>query len=716
MDNSSQPRRVWRRNGLKIAATALLIGAWAPGTAQANGTAGLLGLVAGMFGFEKPIDEPVRDAETSRLELRPATGPAPAAAPSRAVDLLAPMRTLLPAPGEWRLVTGTDFDRIRQSDTAATALGVRGSKGSTAVLSNLNGAAYDPGSDSMYFWGGGDTSYGGNEVYQLDMQTLGLSVTANASPLDRTVTGNGGIDCPVPTGGPAASSTYDGIVWSPSTQTFFVFPTTVFCTATSARATSVWEFDPVSGTWSVVTGLGDITGPVFAEYDPATDKIIVVGSGTPATVRTLDPVTGSMTASLSLGSNLASTGGSAVLRPGADDLLLVSQEGVFSVALSPLGTMRALAPLPSDVNPHSGLVYDVGLGVLVLWDGSKTVRTFNPDTLEWTAQTAALGPVSANGDVFSKWVYVDDLGIFAGYHESSEGLWLYRLPLVIGSSPPANTAPIADAGANRTQAVGSRLSLSGANSLDPDGDTLRYYWSVTSRPAGSAAALANPSSSSPSIVPDVLGTYVIQLSVGDGSLSDTDTITITAVNTTPVANAGVNQTLATGQTAFLDGSASFDGNGDPLTYAWTLVSKPAGSGASLSGNTTRTPSIVLDVAGAFLIQLVVNDGIQSGAPDTVTIAATAPVSSAPPPPVASTPPIDPGDLSLLASKLPARGQWALVPNTMFDNVRLRSSDGFPVEGDSRGVLSKWNGMAFDPTNHVMYFYGGGHHGYGGNEV
>ena len=59
-------------------------------------------------------------------------------------------------------------------------------------------------------------------------------------------------------------------------------------------------------------------------------------------------------------------------------------------------------------------------------------------------------------------------------------------------------------------------------------------------------------------------------------------------------------------TAYLDGSKSSSATGDPLTYAWSFVSKPAGSNAQLSGADTVNPTFVPDVAGPYAVQLVVS--------------------------------------------------------------------------------------------------------------
>jgi len=73
----------------------------------------------------------------------------------------------------------------------------------------------------------------------------------------------------------------------------------------------------------------------------------------------------------------------------------------------------------------------------------------------------------------------------------------------------------------------------------------------------------------------------------------------------------------------LNGSGSGDVDGDPLTFAWSLTSVPAGSGAVLSDPTAVTPSFDADLLGSYVAQLIVNDGTVDSAPDSVIITASA---------------------------------------------------------------------------------------------
>ena len=93
----------------------------------------------------------------------------------------------------------------------------------------------------------------------------------------------------------------------------------------------------------------------------------------------------------------------------------------------------------------------------------------------------------------------------------------------------------------------------------------------------------------------------------------------------PVAAAGSDQTITTANTSVeLDGSASSDANGDSLTYRWSFTSTPEGSAATLSEPAGSSPEFTPDINGNYIIELVVNDGTEDSAPDSVAIVLTIP--------------------------------------------------------------------------------------------
>lgn len=98
-----------------------------------------------------------------------------------------------------------------------------------------------------------------------------------------------------------------------------------------------------------------------------------------------------------------------------------------------------------------------------------------------------------------------------------------------GAPPDENAAPVADAGGDLEVHTLDVVALDGSGSADPDGDSLYFAWTMTSRPGGSAAALAGGTTSAPSFVADVAGIYQVSLTVSDGAnYSSADLVTVTA--------------------------------------------------------------------------------------------------------------------------------------------------------------------------------------------
>lgn len=190
-----------------------------------------------------------------------------------------------------------------------------------------------------------------------------------------------------------------------------------------------------------------------------------------------------------------------------------------------------------------------------------------------------------------------------------------------------NQRPEADAGEDQSvHPCALTVTLDGSRSSDPDGDyPLTYSWRFTGFPDECEPVLYDPGTVSPTFLPDCLGDYVIELIVTDsrGLQSEPDTVTVSTFNAPPVADAGQDQPVdVLGTRVELDGSQSWDPDGDSLEYSWTLTQRPDGSSATLDDPTLETPSFFADVHDehGYVITLVVTDcfGAESAA-DSVTV-------------------------------------------------------------------------------------------------
>jgi len=193
--------------------------------------------------------------------------------------------------------------------------------------------------------------------------------------------------------------------------------------------------------------------------------------------------------------------------------------------------------------------------------------------------------------------------------------------------------PIANAGPDQPVHAGTTVDLDGSASTDYEGGSLSYVWEITGKPTESTAALTDPDLVSPSFVADLVGDYTIKLVVTDeDGLSSEDSVIVSAANVAPIADAGDDQAVIQLNTQVqLDGSDSYDDDGDDIAYNWTIVT-PVGSLATLSDPALVAPTFVADVYGTYEITLVVSDPWVSSTSDQVTVSFdnTAPVANAGP--------------------------------------------------------------------------------------
>ena len=172
----------------------------------------------------------------------------------------------------------------------------------------------------------------------------------------------------------------------------------------------------------------------------------------------------------------------------------------------------------------------------------------------------------------------------------------------------ANTPPVAHAGGDQAVDTGASVTLNGTASSDPDGDdaALRYAWSQTDtgapRVSLSGADTATPSFTAPSLL-SADAELVFRLTVSDGSLSATDTVTITV--TRPRDTVAPVITLLGDSPLDVNQGATYT---DPSATASDDTDGDLSAGIVVGGDTVDT-----DTIGAYNVTYDVSDAAGNAA-------------------------------------------------------------------------------------------------------
>lgn len=279
---------------------------------------------------------------------------------------------------------------------------------------------------------------------------------------------------------------------------------------------------------------------------------------------------------------------------------------------------------------HAGDDMTVLTGALVTLDGAEsedpdgTITAFN-----W-AQTDGETPVTLKDADASAASFTapeqDGVLIFTLTVTDDDGA--ESMDEIIVTVLSENLPPTANAGVDQTVAEGETVTLSAANSSDPDDGIAEYLWQQIQ---GDDVQLSDPSSPQPTFIApqvDLDGASLkFELFVFDGAGQNSGAtvivnVTDVRVNEPPVAVAGENQEVMEGSETTLAGGESHDPDGDAIAFAWTQLSGPA---VALSDAANAAPTFVapqVDENGETLtFELTVTDagGLQSKATTMVTV-------------------------------------------------------------------------------------------------
>jgi hypothetical protein len=297
-------------------------------------------------------------------------------------------------------------------------------------------------------------------------------------------------------------------------------------------------------------------------------------------------------------------------------------------------------PTPSNVAPiaNPGQSQNVVIGTAVTLDASASSdANSDPLTYLWTltAKPAGSLAVLSSPSVVKPTFTADVVGTYSLTLVVNDGKLNSTTASVQVVASVANAAPVANAGLVQNVTTTSTVMLDGSLSSDANNDVMTFLWVLKNKPANSAAKLEGATTVKPTFIADLAGTYQVTLVVNDGKVNSAEVTvdivaTAVAVNAAPMAKAGLPQNVIVGSAVKLSGKDSSDANGDPLTYKWSMTSKPANSAVTLINSSGVDITFTADKPGVYVVALVVNDGKLDSDASTVSITATARADNATP--------------------------------------------------------------------------------------
>ena len=270
------------------------------------------------------------------------------------------------------------------------------------------------------------------------------------------------------------------------------------------------------------------------------------------------------------------------------------------------------------VKDDSGLPCDNASATQTIYVNTPPVAVFSGPKLVCKDDTVTLDASATKDDTLDKVTYMWNFGDGAQgegkkvTHKYNKG-GIYNVSLIVNDNAgtecsidsvqkqiKVNTAPVAVAGKDVKLCLESldtdyAIAFDGTGSKDPDGDSLNYTWNFGDGTTASGDKVIHTYKTG--------GVYKVELKVDDASglacSSDSDMLTV-ELNKTPVAKAGEDKKICTGQSVSFDGASSKTESGETLSYTWSF-----GDGSEAKG---QKVSHTYNKGGKYVVLLTVDDG------------------------------------------------------------------------------------------------------------
>ena len=354
--------------------------------------------------------------------------------------------------------------------------------------------------------------------------------------------------------------------------------------------------------------------------DPG-DLVTLKGSGTPFGIRSITyawtwaaGTEGATEPTLSDPAVLRPTFTAAALEAGAADVIHIYTLTITDNRGSTPATdsVRITVTAPPPTVADAGMDQTVASGATVMLDGRGSTK--DPGTeisYLWQRTGGTGGSVTLIKELTAQPTFTADTlmvgaadvtHIFTLTVEDNERITDTDM-VTITVVPPLD----ANAGADRTVDPGDLVTLDGSGSENGSSRTVTHAWTwVAGTEGATEPTLSDPTVLRPTFTAaaleggaaDVIHIYTLTITDNRGSTQATDSVRITVTApprmiATTVANAGMDQTVASGATVMLDGSGSTKASSTGITYLWERTGGTGGR-VNLISDRTAQPTFTAD--------------------------------------------------------------------------------------------------------------------------